>query len=180
MTVPDVPAFTLSRRIAFDAGHRIMTHGSKCRNLHGHRYQVEATCAAHHVHTDGEQEGMVVDFGFLKEDMLRLIADPCDHGFIVALADIELLKMFAPTDESFTDWQNGVRQTVTRHGAALTDRTRLSTKLYVVPFQPTAEQLARHWYELLAPTVIQRSADLARLVAVQVHETPNCIACYQP
>lgn len=180
MTVSDVPAFTLSRLIAFDAGHRIMTHGSKCRNLHGHRYQVEALCTAHRLQADGEQEDMVLDFAFLKDEMLRLIADPCDHGFIVALADTELLAMFTPSGVPAHDWREGLRQTVERHGAALTEQTRLSTKVYVVPFQPTAERLARHWYELLAPAVMQRSGGLARLSAVQVHETPNCVARYSP
>lgn len=185
MTVPatsvaDSPAFTLSRCIAFDAGHRIMTHGSKCRNLHGHRYQVEAICGTNQLQTSGEQEDMVLDFAFLKEDMIRLIADPCDHGFIAALADTELLEMFTPTGLSSHDWQDGLRQTVARHGAAQTSQTRLSTKLYVVPFQPTAERLARHWYELLAPAIKERTGGLVHLIAVQVHETPNCVARYCP
>ena len=36
---------TCTRRIEFDAAHRVMEHESKCRHLHGHRYAIEATFA---------------------------------------------------------------------------------------------------------------------------------------
>ena len=34
----------LTRRIGIDMGHRVPDHGSKCRNPHGHRYEILATC----------------------------------------------------------------------------------------------------------------------------------------
>ena len=173
-------SFKVSRRIEIDAGHRIMTHGSKCRNLHGHRYVVEVECEAGHLHHDGEQTDMVVDFGFLKEEMMRLIDAPCDHGFIAAGADDGLLALFAPEDGDAKLWVAGIRAEVTANGAALTSQTRLGTKLYVVPFQPTAECLAKHWYGLLAQPVADRSGGSARLVSVRVWETPNCMAEYAP
>ena len=175
-----MPAFKVSRRIEIDAGHRIMTHGSKCRNLHGHRYVVEVECEARRLHDAGEQTDMVVDFGFLKDEMMRLIDGPCDHGFIAAGADDDLLALFAPEDEDRASWLAGVRAGLAQDGAVLTSRTRLGTKLYVVPFQPTAECLARHWFGLLARPVADRSGGTARLVAVRVWETPNCMAEYAP
>ncbi len=175
-----MPAFKVSRRIEIDAGHRIMTHGSKCRNLHGHRYVVEVECEARRLHDMGEQTDMVVDFGFLKEEMMRLIDAPCDHGFIAAGADDGLLALFAPEHGDAALWLAGLRAEVDRAGAALTSDTRLGTKLYVVPFQPTAECLAKHWFELLAKPVGARSGGTARLVSVRVWETPNCMAEYGP
>ena len=62
--------YTVARQIGIDAGHRIQTHGSKCRHLHGHRYLIEAVCEAGHLHQGGEQTDMVLDFGFLKEEMM--------------------------------------------------------------------------------------------------------------
>jgi len=164
----------VSRRIEIDAGHRIMTHGSKCRHLHGHRYAIEAVCEAGDVHRHGEQTGMVVDFAFLKEEMMAAIDAPCDHGFIAALADRALLAMFAPEDAE--SWLARIEAEVNDNGAALADDTRLATKLYVVPFQPTAECLARHWFGLLAEPVRLRSGGGARLALVRVWETPNCCA----
>ncbi|WP_096700089.1 6-carboxytetrahydropterin synthase [Magnetospirillum sp. 15-1] len=171
--------FRVRRRIEIDAGHRIMTHGSKCRNLHGHRYVVEVECEASHLHPSGEQTDMVVDFGFLKDEMMRLIDAACDHGFIAASADAELLALFAP-DGAGETWVQAIRDRVAAEGAALTTETRMGTKLYVVPFQPTAECLAKHWFEVLVAPVRKRSDATARLVAVRVWETPNCMAEYAP
>ena len=173
-----MPSFRVRRRIEIDAGHRIMTHGSKCRNLHGHRYVVEAECEARRLHESGEQTAMVVDFGFLKDEMMRLIDGPCDHGFIAASADAELLALFAPLGLDADPWLAEIRGQVALAGAALTTETRMMTKLYVVPFQPTAECLAKHWFEVLSEPVSRRSDATARLVAVRVWETPNCMAEY--
>ncbi|MGE5547152.1 MAG: 6-carboxytetrahydropterin synthase [Solirubrobacterales bacterium] len=170
--------FRVTRRIEIDAGHRIMTHGSKCRHVHGHRYAVEAVCEAAGLHQDGEQTDMVVDFGFLKEEMLKAVDEPCDHGFIAALADRELLAMFAPAQAAPQAWIAALAATVEEQGFATTTDTRLGTKLTIVPFQPTAERLARHWYLQLAEPVARRSAGTARLVLVRVWETPNCSAEY--
>ena len=170
--------YSVTRRIGIDAGHRIMTHGSKCRHLHGHRYAIEAVCEAALLHQDGEQTGMVVDFGFLKEEMLTAIDEPCDHGFIAALADRELLALFAPDAAHAEAWMADLAAEVDRAGWITTCQTRLATKLTVVPFQPTAECLARHWFERLDEPVRRRSDGTARLTSVKVWETPNCLGEY--
>lgn len=174
--------YTATRRIAIDAGHRIMTHGSKCRHLHGHRYEIEATCqtVAGRLHEHGEQTDMVLDFGFLKDEMMTYIDAPCDHGFIAALQDDGLLAMFTPEGRFTAAWIETVRAAVAADGFCATTDCRLDAKLYVVPFQPTAECLARHWFEHLAPRVTLRSDGLAALIEVRVAETPNCTATYRP
>ncbi len=168
----------VTRRIEIDAGHRIMLHGSKCRHLHGHRYAVEASVRSHHarLHDSGEQAGMVIDFGFLKEEMEAVIDAPCDHGFISALADLEVLRMFAPVAQPFDDWVSLVRKAVERDGFVATKDCRLGSKLYVVPFHPTAEELSRHWFERLKDAVVKRSDGIATLDRLRVWETPNCWA----
>ena len=170
--------YRVSRRIEIDAGHRIMTHGSKCRHLHGHRYAIEAVCEAGDLHHDGEQTDMVVDFGFLKEEMVAAIDAPCDHGFIAALADAQVLAMLAPEGAVVETWRAALAAEIARVGWATTTDTRLGTKLTVVPFQPTAECLARHWFERLSEPVTRRSGGTARLVSVKVWETPNCVGEY--
>lgn len=170
--------YHVTRRIGIDAGHRIRTHGSKCRNLHGHRYEVEATCSAPRPHAGGEQDGMVIDFGFLKDEMLAVIDAACDHGFIAEIADDEVLTMLCPADADFAAWKAGLAAAVAEEGFALTAETRLGTKLYVIGGPPTAETLAAHWFARLAPRVAARSDGLAKLVNVRVWETPNCHADY--
>ncbi len=171
--------YTVTRRIEIDAGHRVMTHGSKCCHLHGHRYAIEATCAAVGLHESGEQTDMVLDFGFLKGEMLNIIDVPCDHGLIVALADEALLTLLAPLGQLSGVWRQSLATVVQEQGFCSTTECRLGTRLYVVPFQPTAERLARHWFERLAPAVAFRSDGLAMLVSVSVWETPNSRADYR-
>ena len=53
---------------------------------------------------------------------------------------------------------------------------RIEQKLYVIGFPPTAECLARHWFERLGPAIARRSGGHAELTGVRVWETPNCWA----
>ncbi|MDR3519221.1 MAG: 6-carboxytetrahydropterin synthase [Azospirillaceae bacterium] len=170
--------FEVTRQIAIDAGHRIPDHASKCRHLHGHRYVIEATCRSisGELHASGEEAGMVLDFGFLKEEMMAVVDAPCDHGLILSLHDTEILALFAPESADATAWQRQLANSVRAQGFAETDETRLGQKLYVIAFPPTAECLARHWFERLGPCVAARSRGLAALVKVTVWETPNCSA----
>jgi 6-pyruvoyltetrahydropterin/6-carboxytetrahydropterin synthase len=64
----------IGKKFKFDAAHFIPNHPGKCRNLHGHTYQVE-------VELEGPidpETGMVVDFGEIKEEVGKLM-DKLDH-----------------------------------------------------------------------------------------------------
>jgi len=130
----------------------------------------------------GEQTDMVMDFAFLKEEMVRLIDEPCDHGLILSAQDVEVLAKFSPeTDErSINAWTEKIHQTVQRDGFVSTIDTWLGQKLYIVPCHPTAERMAEHWFGILGPAIAERSAGRARLDAIIVWETPNCRAEYRP
>ena len=52
---------TCTRRIQFCAGHRVMGHEGKCRNLHGHNYVVFVTAQADEL----DSVGRVIDFSVL-------------------------------------------------------------------------------------------------------------------
>ena len=163
--------FTITREIGIDAGHRVTHHGSKCKNLHGHRYTVQAVCHGGLI-DKGEQEGMVLDFGFLKEEMMKIIDEPCDHGFILWVDD-PLLKQWI-TDEARLDL---IKLNVEAVGYCLTS-IEGQGKLYVLDSVPTAENLARHWFGRLQPLVASRSEGNAKLHKIIVWETPNCQAAY--
>lgn len=169
---------TVTRQIGIDAGHRIASHGSKCRHLHGHRYLVEARCRARggRLHDQGEQAGMVLDFGFLKDEMMAVIDEPCDHGLILDVSDTAILALFAPPGADPAAWMSALAARVRGEGYALVDGAHMDQKLYLIPYPPTAECLARHWHERLAPAVERRSDGMAELESVIVWETPNCYA----
>lgn len=170
--------YRITRQISIDAAHRIAHHGSKCRNLHGHRYLIEATCQARsgRLHDSGEEDGMVLDFGFLKQEMLALIDDTADHGLILDVADRDVLALFTPPGLDADDWMDELAARVALEGYAQAADARLDQKLYLIGDPPTAECLARHWFERLAPAVTRRSNGWAELVSLTVWETPNCYA----
>lgn len=166
----------ITREIGIDAAHRIPFHASKCCNLHGHRYRIAATCSGP-LFDAGEQEGMVLDFGFLKAEMMEQIDAACDHGMMIWIDD-PWIHSFLALPES-------------PHGVATLEQYRTEMretgqKLIMGPFGktllmttvPTAENLARHWFNLLAPRVKARSGNQATLLRIDVWETPNCVATY--
>lgn len=151
--------FEITRKIEIDAAHRVPHHGSKCFAVHGHRYVIEATCQGELL-SDGEQQGMVMDFGFLKECMMKAIHDPCDHGIILWSRD-EILNELAIGK----GWW----------------KTRIINKV------PTAENLAKIWFEDLEQAIItwwntydpESEHVMPELMKVRVYETPNCWADWE-
>ena len=173
--------FSATRKLGIDAAHRVSSHGSKCRNLHGHRYEIEATCSAGGgvLRRQGEQLDMVVDFSFLKEEMIGEIEGPCDHGLITAVSDDELLKWLCKPSQDFVSWKKTITEAIETRGYFETDDVQMNSKVYIIGHQPTAERLAEHWFGRLAPRVHDRSEGRAKLTKIRVWETPNCFADFR-
>lgn len=74
---------TCTRRLEFDAAHRVRLHESKCKHLHGHRYALEATFSAPEL----DALGRVVDFGVVKEKLGAWIDEHWDHATILPTQD---------------------------------------------------------------------------------------------
>lgn len=104
-----------------------------------------------------------MDFGFIKELMIKVIHGPVDHGMIWYVDD-PMYKMF------LDQWDR--------------DRsTAQGWKIYIIDCVPTAENLAKVWFEELTVAIETRFAgefieDQPTLMRVYVHETPNCVAWY--
>lgn len=89
---------SITRRLEFDAGHRLLKHEGKCRNYHGHRYSVEATILTGN---PLDETGMVVDFAVVKEKLGGWLDTFWDHGMLLqkgdpllAFCESEALKYF--------------------------------------------------------------------------------------
>ena len=78
----------ITRRLEFDAGHRIPDHASQCRHLHGHRYALEVTLSGDIIKADGVPvNGMVMDFGDVKAIAKQQVVDVWDHAFLAYRGD---------------------------------------------------------------------------------------------
>ena len=76
----------ITTRLEFDAGHRIPSHKSQCKNLHGHRYAMEITLSGDIITQENTSEnGMVMDFSDVKAIAKRAVVDVWDHAFFCLL-----------------------------------------------------------------------------------------------
>ncbi|BDW11119.1 6-carboxytetrahydropterin synthase QueD [Polynucleobacter sp. SHI8] len=142
--------FQITRRLEFDAGHRIPNHQGQCRHLHGHRYQIEVTLRGELNQSQGSsEEGMMMDFGHIKSIMQELIIDPWDHSFFVAKIDTQLIEFL---------------KTIPDHKTTIIDGV------------PTAENLAKIAFDLVAPVLLEKYLGRIRLYQLRLYETPNCWA----
>jgi len=141
---------SITRRVEFDAGHRIPDHASRCRHMHGHRYIVEATVTGAVRHEPGHPEhGMVIDFAALKEILVSEIADPWDHAFLAYRDDRDVVALLAALPD---------------HKTVLLDAV------------PTAENLAAIAAAKLEKALEARYGARVRLLRLRLYETPNCWA----
>jgi 6-pyruvoyltetrahydropterin/6-carboxytetrahydropterin synthase len=137
----------ITRRLEFDAGHRIPHHASQCRYLHGHRYAIEITLSGALIRTDGAaQEGMVMDFSEVKAIANSVLVKHWDHAFLVYQGDRAVVDFLA---------------TLPDH------------KTIILPVVPTAENLAAEAFRILDAAYLDTYGNQLRLQQVRLHETPN-------
>jgi 6-pyruvoyltetrahydropterin/6-carboxytetrahydropterin synthase len=160
--------YEITRKVCIDAGHRIPDHTSECRNLHGHRYEIHATCQAGDLQTSGPERGMVIDFSVVREELEKQISHSCDHGLIVDADDETMTQMLGIS--------KGDIQWVKEHGAAKAVSNVAGFKIYLVPFPPTCEHLAKHWYAIMSDALKTRTNGRVHTKKIRVYETPNSYA----
>ena len=137
----------ITRRLEFDAGHRIPHHKSQCRHLHGHRYALEVTLSGEMIQTEGASEqGMVMDFTDVKNIALEKIANVWDHAFLVYRGDHAVMDFL---------------------------KSMPGHKTVVLDSVPTAENLALEAFTVLDAAYIDVYGNQLRLERVRLYETPN-------
>lgn len=140
----------ITRRLEFDAGHRIPDHASQCRHLHGHRYAIEITLTGDIIDAAGQAvNGMVMDFGEVKAIAKEYVVDLWDHAFLVFRGDTVVAEFLASMPDH---------------------------KTVVLDVVPTAEHLAEEAFRILDPLYRDSFGNSLRLERVRLYETPNCWA----
>ena len=137
----------ITRRLEFDAGHRIPNHTSQCKHLHGHRYALEVTLSGDLVQQEGvSEQGMVMDFTDVKHIAKAQVVDAWDHAFLVYRGDTLVLEFL---------------NAIPGH------------KTVVLEVIPTVENLALVAFNLLAPAYRDTYNNHLTLERVRLYETPN-------
>jgi 6-pyruvoyltetrahydropterin/6-carboxytetrahydropterin synthase len=126
------------------AGHRVVGHEGKCRNLHGHNYRFHFTIEALVL----DDVGRVLDFSVIKSKLCTWLEDNWDHKMLL--------------------WKND----------PLADGLKaIDDGVIIVPFNPTAENIAIHFLEVVAPLRLLGTG--AKLVKLRIEETRKCSVVYE-
>ena len=88
--------YTVTTKSEFDAAHFLAGYDGKCRNIHGHRWEVMVRVSRDKL----EGSGMVVDFKDLKKD-LRNMAEGFDHCLIMEGGTLKPATLAALKEEGF-------------------------------------------------------------------------------
>lgn len=138
--------FSVTRYHDISCGHRVFGHEGKCRYLHGHNYRIHLTCEPH-VTGKLDSCGRVIDFGIIKQRLCEWLEVHWDHKMIL--------------------WSN---DPITK------DLMSLDPTVVVVPFNPTAENMAEYLVEVIGPEVLVGTG--VKLTQVKIDETAKCSATY--
>ena len=137
----------ITRRLEFDAGHRIPNHTSQCKHMHGHRYALEVTLSGEIITAHGvSEEGMVMDFSDVKRIAKEQLVDAWDHAFLVYRGDKPVLAFL---------------ESLPGH------------KTVVLDVVPTAENLAVIAFSTLNGAYRDTYGNHLQLERVRIYETPN-------
>lgn len=130
--------------------HRIPNHGGKCRRIHGHRYRLEVILSGDNPTFNAPgatTEGMVIDFGDVKNILKERIHEPLDHQTLLHDRDPVWREYFSHGDRG------------PEYG------------VITLPFVPTAENLAKWCLEQIRPELPEYLE-----VTVRLWESPSSYA----
>ncbi len=114
--------YILKAEHSFDSAHFLYGYEGKCANIHGHRWKVEVEVQSENLVKGGQLDGMIIDFGDLKNDV-KAMADSYDHALII---------------------QEG-----TMRDATLNCIKEDGFNVIIVDFRPTAENFAAFFFKLM-------------------------------
>jgi 6-pyruvoyltetrahydropterin/6-carboxytetrahydropterin synthase len=118
-----MPKIRVTKRFHFEMAHTLYEYDGLCRNIHGHSYYLEVTLIGEPRNEPKHpKDGMVMDFGEMKELVKTQIVNRFDHALMVNSLIPEKQKEI-------------LRQTTER--------------FIVVDFQPTSENMVVYIAEIL-------------------------------
>lgn len=137
--------YTIETQTSFDSAHFLAGYQGKCGNIHGHRWTVKVIAKGEALEENRAQtRGMLMDFSQLKA-ALQEMGNAMDHVLILE------------------------RGTMAEDTLGCLKRDGF--RMVEVDFRPTAENLARWFYDRLMEQGFS-------LQSVVVYETPNNCAVY--
>jgi len=137
----------ITKHFDFETAHALYGYDGKCKNIHGHSYQLYVTVIGTPINDPNHvKNGMVLDFGDLKHIVKTEIVDVFDHATV--------LNENSPHKD-------------------LAEKIKLhSPKVLLVDYQPTSENMILDF----ANKIMAKLPNSVSLHALKLYETTNSYA----
>ncbi len=137
----------ITKHFDFEAAHALHGYDGKCKNIHGHSYQLYVTIIGTPISDSNHpKNGMVLDFGDLKKIVNTEIIDIFDHS-IVLDGNTEHLELA----KKISDY---------------------SHRIVMVDYQPTSEMMIQDF----AKKISAKLPNDVKLHSLKLYETNNSYA----
>ena len=137
----------ITKHFDFETAHALYGYDGKCKNVHGHSYQLYVTVIGKPINDANHvKNGMVLDFGDLKKIVKSEIVDVFDHATV--------LNKNSPHNE--------LAEKIRPH----------SPKVILVEYQPTSENMIVDFAKLIS----DKLPNSVKLHSLKLYETQNSYA----
>lgn len=137
----------ITKHFDFETAHALYGYDGKCKNIHGHSYQLYVTVIGTPINDNNHvKNGMVLDFGDLKHIVKTEIVDVFDHATV--------LNENSPHKE--------LAEKIKTH----------SPKVLLVNYQPTSENMLVDFSERIS----KKLPNSVTLHSLKLYETQNSYA----
>lgn len=136
----------ITKEFHFEMAHALHGYDGKCKNIHGHSYQLDVTVIGSPIENNTNPKlGMVMDFGDLKTIVKNNIIDILDHALVLN--------------------KNG-------NYSHFTKKSSYSDKVVMVDYQPTCENMLIDFAEKLKKELSNNT----KLHSLKLRETATSFA----
>jgi 6-pyruvoyltetrahydropterin/6-carboxytetrahydropterin synthase len=137
----------ITKHFDFEAAHALHGYDGKCKNIHGHSYQLFVTIIGTPItEKNHPKNGMVLDFGDLKRIVKTEIVDIFDHSIVLNQNSDHL-----DLAKRISDY---------------------SHRIVMVDYQPTSEMMLFDFAERIKAKL----PDFVSLYSIKLYETNNSYA----
>ena len=134
----------ITKIFTFETAHVLYNYDGKCKNMHGHSYKLFVTVKGTPINDINDvKNGMVVDFGDIKQIVKEEIVDVWDHAVLL--------------------------NALTPHKELGEDLAQKGHKVIECNYQPTCENML---YEI-AEKIKNKLPSHVQLAYLKLHETEN-------
>ncbi|MBF8149166.1 6-carboxytetrahydropterin synthase [Winogradskyella sp. F6397] len=140
----------ITKQFSFETGHALYGYDGKCKNVHGHSYNLYVTVIGTPIaDTTNVKYGMVIDFGDLKKIVKEEIVDVFDHATVFNrnTPHVELAKELEDRDHNvlLVDYQPTSEMMVIDFAKKIKLRLPNNIKLHSLRLSETASSFAE-WF----------------------------------